>query len=187
MKWENSAQLEFAFFSCSTSLSSASMVSTAVASSAEAAVFGLSWGSSEGSTTVAPWLVLHPMSWRNAKVVRELFRRVRRQGKWRRAGHTFKPVSVLWAQVLLLSMATSWLPSKSLHLIVCWFYFTFVCWLFWHNYLLCRLRINWEAQHNMVTDKHREDYVSVTGSHGYQGRTLTLENGLLLSLYFSKK
>lgn len=113
-----------------------------------------------------------------------MFSGVCRQEKWWRAIHTFKPVSVLWAQVLLLSMATSWLPSKSFRVTLCWFDFTFVCSLFGHNNLPCRLRINWEARRNMVTDKHREDYVSVTGSHGYQGRTLTLEKWIIISLFF---
>lgn len=85
MKWESSAQLELSFFSCSTSLSSASMASKAVASSAVAAVFGLSFGFSEGSTIVASRLVLHPMSWQNARVGREMFSRVCRQERWRRA------------------------------------------------------------------------------------------------------
>lgn len=92
------------------------------------------------------------------KKEKKVFSRVFRQQKWWRAIHTFKPVSVLWAQVLLLSMATSWLPSKSFRVTLCWFYFTFVCSLFWHNNLLFRLRINREARRNMVTDKHREDY-----------------------------
>lgn len=52
----------------------------------------------------------------------------------------------------------------SLRLIVCWFDFTFVCWLCWHKYLLRRLRINWEAEHNMVTQRglrvrHRQPWL----------------------------
>lgn len=160
MRWENSAQLELSFFSCSLSLSSVSTVSTSVVSSVELAVFGHSCGFSEGSTTVAPRLVLHPMSWQNVNVVREVFSRVCEQEKWHRPIHTFRSISVLWVHLLCLSMATSWLPAKCLRLIVCRFYCTFVCRLFWHNYLLCRLRINWEAQHNMVTDKQRGLYVS---------------------------
>lgn len=65
MKGANGAQLELSFSSCSKSLPSASMVSTTVVSSVEEAVVGLSCGFSEGSTTVAPRLVLHPMSWSN--------------------------------------------------------------------------------------------------------------------------
>ena len=57
---EDGIQLESSIFSTST-LSVVPLVSSTAASLAEAAVFGLSSGFSEGSTTVAPRLVLQPM------------------------------------------------------------------------------------------------------------------------------
>lgn len=57
-------QLELAVFS-SWALSAAPPVSSVDASLVEAAVFGLSCGVSEGSTTVLPRLVLQPMIWQN--------------------------------------------------------------------------------------------------------------------------
>lgn len=62
MRCGDDAQLELsAFLSFSLSLFVVPLVSTAGASLMEAAVFGLSSGFSEGSTTVASLLVLQPM------------------------------------------------------------------------------------------------------------------------------
>lgn len=57
-------QLELSVFS-SWTLSAAPPVPSVDASLVEAAVFGLSSGFSEGSTTVLPRLVLQPMIWQN--------------------------------------------------------------------------------------------------------------------------
>lgn len=57
---EDGTQLEFSIFSTST-LSVVPLFSSTDASLVEAAVFGLSSGFSEGSTTVASRLVLQPM------------------------------------------------------------------------------------------------------------------------------
>lgn len=74
MKCNDGTQLELSFFlSLSVSLSVVPLVSSIDASLVEAAVFGLSSGFSEGSTTVVSRLVLQPMIWLNLRVYDELF------------------------------------------------------------------------------------------------------------------
>lgn len=108
MKWANGAQLELSFSSCSESLPSASMASTAVCvSSVEVAVVGLSCGFSEGSTTVAPRLVLHPMSWLNGS-------RQRAAELSGPAGREVESSSHLQTRVSVVSPAASALHGNSL-------------------------------------------------------------------------
>lgn len=121
--------MEFFLFFSSLLLSVGPLISSVDASLVEVAVFGLSSGFSDGSTTVAPLLVLQPMIWQNLRVYNMLFSRWESRGVWsvKTPVVTFKPVEVLWVQVFLFSMATLRLPVGFRHLAVCCPPFTSLC------------------------------------------------------------